>query len=225
MPPGKTRLDCDVLLFDLDGVLIDSTPCILRHWREWAAGNGLDLTTIMEAAHGVRTIETMRSVAPHLDTEIEAARFTAHEVADTEGVSAIPGAGELLAAIPQEAWAIVTSAGATLAEARLRQAGLPIPPQLVSADDVTQGKPDPEPYVVGARRTGTPVERCVVVEDAPAGVTAGSVAGMHVIGIKATYPRKALLQAGANVVVECLSQLRIHQGTPGFRLAIEVEEG
>lgn len=225
MPPGKTRLDCDVLLFDLDGVLIDSTPCIVRHWKAWAAEHGLDLNTIMEAAHGVRTIETMRLIAPQLDTETEANRFTAHEVADTEGVSAIPGAGELLSAIPRDAWAIVTSAGTALAEARLRQAGLPIPRYLVSADDVERGKPDPEPYVVGARRCGTTMERCVVVEDAPAGVTAGRSAGMLVIGVKATYPPQALQEAGATVVVDGLSQLHIREVNSDFRLAIDVEDG
>jgi mannitol-1-/sugar-/sorbitol-6-phosphatase len=113
------RLACDILLIDLDGVLIDSTPCIARHWREWAETHDLDVDTILAAAHGVRTIETMRTAAPHLDVAAEAARFTAHEVADTQGVTAIPGAEAFLASLPPNAWAIVTSAGKALAEARL----------------------------------------------------------------------------------------------------------
>lgn len=217
------RLNCDLLLFDLDGVLIDSTPCIVRHWREWSAANGLDLGAVMAAAHGVRTIETMRTVAPHLDVAAEAARFTAHEVADTDGVTDIKGARALLSSLPADAWAIVTSAGAALAEARLRQAGLPFPKVLISADDVTRGKPDPEPYITGARCANSPPDRCVVLEDAPAGVAAGRSAGMRVIGVSATYPREVLLKAGAMVVVDRLSRLRINVGETDFRLSIVVE--
>lgn len=216
------RLNSDLLLFDLDGVLIDSTPCIVRHWREWSDAHGLDLDTVMAAAHGVRTIETMRRVAPHLDVAAEAARFTAHEVADTEGVSAIPGAGALLSCLPPDAWAIVTSAGAALAEARLWQAGLPLPRLLVGGDDVARGKPDPEPYATGARRANCPPDRCVAVEDAPAGVVAGRNAGMRVIGVGATHSREVLLTAGATVVVDRLSRLKITAGEADFRLVIEV---
>jgi sugar-phosphatase len=176
----------------------------------------------MAAAHGVRTIETMRTVAPHLDVAAEAARFTAHEVADTEGVTDIRGARALLSSLPTDAWAIVTSAGAALAEARLRQAGLPFPPVLVSADDVTRGKPDPEPYITGARYASSPPDRCVVLEDTPAGVAAGRSAGMRVIGVCATYPREVLLTAGAMVVVDRLSHLRITIGETDFRLSIEI---
>ncbi|MDJ0781700.1 MAG: HAD-IA family hydrolase [Desulfosarcinaceae bacterium] len=223
--PEIHRLDCDLLFFDLDGVLIDSTPCIIRHWREWAALHDLDLDTILAAAHGVRTVETMRRVAPHLDAEAEAARFSAHEVADTAGVTAIAGARSLLAGIPPEAWAIVTSAGAALARARLRQAGLPSPAVIISADDVARGKPDPEPYITGARRLGCPPGRSVVVEDAPAGVAAGIAAGMRVIAVGGTHSRKALLGAGATVATDRLRRLRIAAGTADFRLAIRVQTG
>jgi sugar-phosphatase len=217
------RLNCDLLLFDLDGVLIDSTPCIVRHWQKWADAHGLDLDTVMAAAHGVRTIETMQRVAPHLDVAAEAARFAAHEVTDTEGVTAIAGAGALLTSLPPDAWAIVTSAGKALAEARLRQADLPIPQMLVGADDVTKGKPAPEPYLTGARRAGCPANHCVVLEDAPAGVAAGRGAGMRVIGVGATYSREVLLKAGATVVVDRLSRLNIAPGEADFRLAIHLE--
>jgi sugar-phosphatase len=222
MPPSH-RFNCDLLLFDLDGVLIDSTPCIVRHWREWAEAHDLDPDTVMAAAHGVRTIDTMRRVAPHLDLAAEAARFTAHEVADTEGVTAIEGAEALLSGLPPDAWAIVTSAGAALAEARLRRAGLPLPPTLVSADDVARGKPDPEPYIIGARRANRPPDRCVVVEDAPAGVAAGRSAGMRVIGVGATHSREVLLKAGATMLVDRLNRLRTTAGETDFRLAIWVQ--
>jgi len=225
------KLACDLLLLDLDGVLIDSTPCIVRHWREWAHKHGLDLDTVLHAAHGVRTIETMRSVvskqeeAPRLDVVAEADRFTAHEVADTDGVTAIAGAGEFLSTLPSDAWVIVTSASTALAQARLRRAGLPIPKMLISADDVERGKPDPEPYTTGARRCSRPPDRCVVIEDAPAGVAAGRAAGMRVIGVAATYSREALYEAGATVVADRLEALRTEEGMAGFRLAIQVEAG
>jgi sugar-phosphatase len=223
--PQIQRLNCDLLLFDLDGVLIDSTPCIVRHWQRWAQEHGLNLDTILAAAHGVRTIETMRTIAPHLDVDAEAARFTAREVADTAGVSAITGAATLLASLPPETWAIVTSAGSALAKARLKAAGLPLPRLLVSADDVVRGKPDPEPYTTAARQLGCPPDRCVVVEDAPAGAAAGRSAGMRVIAVTATHTEDALIRAGATVTADRLSQLTATTGRADFRLAIQVEAG
>lgn len=225
------RLAFDLLLFDLDGVLIDSTPCIVRHWKQWADRHGLDIDLVLAAAHGVRTIETMRAVVSqregisHLDLTAEAARFTAHEVADTEGVTAISGARELLSGITSHAWAIVTSAGRDLARTRLRRAGLPIPEMLVCADDVKRGKPHPEPYTLGALRSGCAPDRCVVVEDAPAGVAAGHAAGMRVIGVGASHPAEALFDAGATVVVDRLAQLRIIATATDFHVVIRTESG
>jgi sugar-phosphatase len=167
----------------------------------------------------------MRTVAPHLDAEAEAARFTAQEVADTEGVTAIAGAGALLAMLPSDAWAIVTSAGADLARARLKRADLPCPSCLISGDDVARGKPAPDPYLTAARRLQCPPERCLVLEDAPAGVTAGRKAGMPVIGVGTTYPAKTLLQAGATRVVTRLEQLYIDVGKADFSLVLEVDDG
>ncbi len=187
-----TQLECDAILFDLDGVLIDSTSCITRHWEEWARGHGLEIAAVMQVAHGLRTVETMRLVAPHLDAEKEAERFTAAEVADTEGVETIEGAWSLLEGLPEGAWAIVTSGSHELARARLRRAGLPIPQTVVSGDDVRHGKPAPEPYLVGADRLGKAAERIVVIEDAPAGIEAARAAGMRVIGITTTHPREEL---------------------------------
>ena len=103
------KIECAGILFDLDGVLIDSTSCIRRHWSEWARKHQLDVDEIMQIAHSRPTIETMRSIAPHLDTEKEAEQFTAGEVADTSGVYSIAGAAGLLKALPEDGWAIVTS--------------------------------------------------------------------------------------------------------------------
>lgn len=217
------HIPCDAILFDLDGVLIDSTSCIVRHWQHWADHHGLPLDRIMQAAHGVRTVETIRLVAPHLDADVEADAFTVREVADTDGVVAIAGAAALLASLPADAWAIVTSGSAALAQARLVRAGLPIPAALVTADDVTQGKPAPEPYLAGARRLGVPVERCIVVEDAPAGVAAGVAAGMRVVGILSTHSREELLAQGALAVAPVLTALRVAAGEGGARLGVEVD--
>jgi sugar-phosphatase len=222
MDQNTSQLTCDAILFDLDGVLIDSTRCIVRHWQEWAEQHDLDLSEILRVAHGIRTIETMRHIAPHLDVESEAAQFTAHEVADTDGVVAIAGARRVLDAMPEGAWAIVTSGSSALAKARLRHAGLPIPSILVTADDVTRGKPDPEPYLIGAQRLGVAVERCVVIEDAPAGVESAHKAGMRVIGIQATHTCEALLEKGADVVIEQLTQLHIRETVQKNHLVIHV---
>jgi sugar-phosphatase len=215
-----TQLVCEAILFDLDGVLIDSTSCITRHWQDWADRNGLDMAAVMRVAHGIRTVETIRLVAPHLDAEREAECFTAAEVLDTEGVVVIEGALPLLRGLPEGVWAIVTSGSSDLARARLKRAGLPIPQTLVTGDDVRQGKPAPEPYLVGAERLGKAVERCVVIEDAPAGVEAAHAAGMQVIGITTTHSREELECA---VVVDRLSALRILPGE-GDRLVVQIDK-
>jgi sugar-phosphatase len=206
-----TQLECEAILFDLDGVLIDSTSCITRHWEEWTRQHDLEMAAVMQVAHGLRTVETMRLVAPHLDAEKEAERFTAVEVVDTEGVVAIEGALPLLRGLPKGVWAIVTSGSNELAMARLRRAGLPIPRILVSGDDVRQGKPAPEPYLVGAKRLGKAVERCVVIEAARA-------AGMRVIGITTTHSWEELECA---VVVDRLSAVRILIGE-GNGLVVQI---
>jgi len=214
-PQQKIRLKCEAILFDLDGVLIDSTSCITRHWEAWARRHGLDIHAILRVAHGMRTIETIRAVAPRLDAEQETLRFNAIEVADTEGVVAIEGAREVLGALPEGAWAIVTSGSRDLAQARLARVNLPLPRALVCGDDVREGKPAPEPYLTGARRLGVAPDACLVIEDAPAGVAAGKRAGMRVIGIAATYPRETLMEKGADVVVERLRDVQVSRGQAG----------
>jgi sugar-phosphatase len=215
-----TRLDCDALLFDLDGVLIDSSVCITRHWRRWAEQHGLDLATIMDMAHGMRTIETMRLVAPHLDLEAEAARFTAAEVVETDGVVAIEGASELLSGLPAEAWAVVTSAALELAQSRMRRAALPLPRLFVTSDDVNQGKPAPEPYLLAAERMGVVPARCVAFEDSPAGIAAAQAAGMRVIALTTTHSRDDL--PDGLLVVDHHSAIRFEdRGGAGYLLTIQ----
>ncbi|HET6846835.1 MAG TPA: HAD family hydrolase [Anaerolineales bacterium] len=205
---SRTRtFHCAAVLFDLDGVLIDSTRCVERHWRQWADAHGLDADSILPGAHGMRNIDTMRKIAPHLDVEQEAAQFAAQEVADTEGVIAVDGAVSLLAGLEGTRWAVVTSCSADLAQARLRTAGLSTPPMLITGDDVSRGKPEPDPYLLAASRLELRPADCIVVEDAPAGIAAGKRAGMQVIAIASTYSRQQLRSSAADVLIDRLSTL------------------
>ena len=217
---NKINIECGGILIDLDGVLLDSTACIERHWQEWAEKHKLDLKTVLVNAHGVRTIETIQRVAPHLDAEKEAAEFTAHEILDTEGVTVIPGAKELLAGLEIDKWAIVTSCGFDLVQARLKKAGLPMPKHIITSDDVTQGKPSPQPYLLGAKKLNLAVEQCVVIEDAPIGVRAGKAARMLVIGIASTHPKDELDKAGVDFLVESLMDIHISQNDQTHSLKI-----
>ena len=215
----ETWIECSVLLFDLDGVLIDSTVCITRHWRDWALSHRLDLQAILDCAHGRRTAETMRLVAPFLDVEAEAAEFARHEAADTDGVAPIEGALDVLHSLPDGCWAVVTSGGWKVATARMRSQGLPLPQVMVTAEDVINGKPNPEPYLVAAARMGVPPRECVVVEDSPAGITSAKSAGMCALAVATTHTADEL--SAADAVAPQLQNVRVEQ-VPSGRLRIAV---
>lgn len=200
--------DCAGILFDLDGVLVDSTGSVTRQWRRWAEEHNMDPQKVVEIAHGVRTIEIVRTLAPHLDAEGEVARIEKREADDQEGVAVMPGAAELLKAIPEGCWCVVTSGTRYLATARLKLANLPTPTVLVSADDVSKGKPDPQPYLMGAKLLGMKPAECLVVEDAPVGIRAAHAGGMKAIGITSTYPASELQEADA--VVRKLAQIKVN---------------
>jgi len=216
-----TTFNCAAILFDLDGVLVDSTGSVTRQWRRWAEEQDLEPDKVVEIAHGVRTIEIVRRLAPHLDAEAETLRLEKREADDHEGVSVMPGAAELLKAIPEGRWCVVTSGTRYLATARLQLGNLPMPQVLVSADDVSKGKPNPEPYLMGAKLLGVNPAECLVVEDAPAGIRAAHAGGMKAIGITSTY-RAAELQE-ADAVVQKLGQIKVGELRGGSGLAIEVE--
>ena len=180
-------VDCDAVLFDMDGTLVDSTAVVERVWAQWAARHGIDLAAILAVAHGRPTIDTLRIVAPHLARADEAARIDAEEALDTNGLQPVPGASELLASMPTERWAVVTSADRQLAMSRLTAAGLPVPEVLVTVEDVERGKPDPAAYLHAARRLLAHPERSVVLEDTPVGIQAGRAAGATVIGLTTTF--------------------------------------
>ena len=210
---------CSAILFDLDGVLVDSTRQVDREWREWAARKGVDGDAIMAIAHGVRTIDVIRRVAPHLNVEAEAAAIENHEAHDQRGVVVMPGAQELLRSIPAGRWGVVTSGSRLLAQNRMRHCGLPVPEVLVTSDDVTNGKPHPEPYLKGAAGLGVNPADCLVVEDAPAGIQSARTAGMNVIGMASTYRVHALHDADA--VIGRLEQIQIKSNGAG-KFAVEV---
>jgi sugar-phosphatase len=199
-------LKCGALLFDLDGVLVDSGSSTERAWRLWAKKHGLDAAEILDLAHGRRTVETVRLVAPHLSAEDEAEMLENIEVEDVVGVGEIPGAAELLRELPAECWAVVTSGTWRLATARLRQMSLPVPRVLVTAEDVTNGKPDPECYLKAARHLAVAPGDCVVVEDAPAGIEAAHAAGMRAIAVTTTH--SAAEVSAAEVCVQSLGRVR-----------------
>ena len=213
--------DCAAILFDLDGVLVDSTGSVTRQWRRWAEEHSLDPQKVLEIAHGVRTIEIVRTLAPHLDAEAEVKRIEKREADDQEGVAVMPGAAELLKAIPEGRWCVVTSGTRYLATARLKLANLPTPNVLVSADDVSKGKPDPEPYLMGAKLLGINPAECLVIEDAPAGIRAAHAGGMKAIAITSTYPASELQEADA--VAHRLPQIRVRSGGGPGRLTVSVE--
>lgn len=181
------------LLIDLDGTLVDSTEPMERAWRGFADRHGLDPEAVIHFAQGRPGWETIRLLAPAADQVAETALIDATEVADTSAVKAMPGALSILTS--SRRLAIVTSCSLALLRARLAAAGLPGPPVMVTADDVTHGKPDPECYLLGARRLGVLPEQCVVLEDAPAGVAAGRAAGATVIGLTSTHPEEELGEA------------------------------
>ena len=209
--------NCSAVLFDLDGVLVDSTRSVERQWRLWAQQHGVDPERILEIAHGRRTVEVITLLAPHLDIASEVLRVENREADDTDGVEVMPGAAMLLATLPRARWAVVTSGTNHLAMARLRHARLPIPDVLVSADHVREGKPHPEPYLMGARLLSTQPSECVVIEDAPAGIEAAHAAGMKAIGLTSTFPASAL---NADAVVEDLRRLSVKAGKGTMQLTI-----
>jgi HAD superfamily hydrolase (TIGR01509 family) len=192
-------LEPRAVLSDLDGVLVDSGAAIEQTWRRFAARHGLDAASVLARSHGRRTADIIRLVAPHLDAEAEAARIEREEVESAGRVRALPGARELVDAVPADRFAIVTSGSRPVALARLRAAGLPVPAVLVAAEDVADGKPDPAGYLRAAALLGAEPAHSLVLEDAPAGVEAGRAAGMTVVAVLSSVDEAALRRAHARV--------------------------
>jgi len=214
------QIVCRAFLFDLDGVLIDSTPAVIRVWSRWAIAHGFDPAEVVRTAHGRPSISTIRDYLPGADYEAENCVVENGELADLDGVVPLPGARELLNALPADQWTIVTSCTRALAGARLGAAGLPIPDRLVTCDDVKNGKPDPEPYLKGASLLGISARDCVVVEDAPAGIRAGKAAGARVIACRTTASELELKTAGADWIVGDCKSISVLRPDSGGELRV-----
>jgi sugar-phosphatase len=215
-----TQVRCAALLFDMDGVLIDSTPAVARVWHRWAVERGFNAEEVVAHAHGRPSLTTVREYLPNSDHEAENREVERREIADLDGVVPLPGALELLASLPAERWTIVTSCTRRLAEVRLRAAGLPLPKSFITSNDITNGKPHPEPYLKGAAVLGFPPAECIVVEDAPAGVRAGKAAGARVIGFTTTVTESAVRAAGADWVVKDCADIRAAFSARGLNLRL-----
>lgn len=176
----------DKVIFDMDGTLVDSSAAVEAAWRNWALRHGVSLEKIMQVAHGRRTQEVVQRFAPRgIDVERETSELEATESGDANDIRAVAGALELLRWIPDGDWAVVTSASRQLAARRLLAAGLPLPDLLISADDVSIGKPHPQGYLLAVDRMGARPGNCLVFEDADAGIVAAKDAGCDVVAITA----------------------------------------
>jgi sugar-phosphatase len=199
------------VLVDLDGTLVDSEAPVRRAWSVFARRHGLELEEVHRFAQGRPSRETVRLLVPHADHAAEARMVEDSEVTDTRGVRALPGAAEVLS--DARPLAIVTSCSTALAQARLRAAGLPVPEVLVSSDGLERGKPDPTCFLTAAERLRADPARCVVLEDAPAGIRAGRAAGALVVAVRTTHGDEELHEADA--IVDDLAALARGSGQQG----------
>ncbi|QPR56839.1 HAD-IA family hydrolase [Aeromonas allosaccharophila] len=184
---GTKTVVVAALLLDMDGTLVCSTGDVEKVWRLWCQHHQLAPEPVLAMCHGMRSREVIRALAPQLNVEQEAVRLDELEMEHT-GSDAIAGAGELLSRLSPQSWAIVTSASERVARHRLNCAGLPLPAVLVGAEAVINGKPDPEPYLLGAERLGVSPARCLVFEDAPAGIESALRAGCTVVQVGGDAP-------------------------------------
>ncbi|GAA0242095.1 hexitol phosphatase HxpA [Actinomadura nitritigenes] len=208
-------LPCTAVLFDVDGTLVDSTPLVEAAARVWAAEYGLDAGDFLSGAHGRRTSDRVADFLPADRVAAATARLDALEAERTGGITALPGALALLTAMSGMPWAMVTSMDKEQLRVRTGVAGVPLPPVVITAEDVARGKPDPSGYLLAADRLGVDPAACVVVEDAPAGIAAGRAAGATVLAVGTSHDRAELTRAHA--IVPDLTHVATAPG--GLRLA------
>jgi sugar-phosphatase len=186
------NVSCKAVLFDMDGTLVDSTRVVELAWGWWAARHHLTLQTVLSFSHGRPTIATMEHFFPARDHTEELKEMEHYEETQLEGIVAVPGAAQVVHALENHPWGIVTSAWRTLAEARIKAAGLPLPNVIVPVDEIRNGKPEPEGFLRAAERLGVAPEECLAFEDTRPGIEAGLNAGMQVVGLLTTVPPEQL---------------------------------
>jgi mannitol-1-/sugar-/sorbitol-6-phosphatase len=209
------------ILFDMDGVLVNSIGSVERSWTKWANLVGLDPEEVISQAHGRRSIESVRAMRPDLDAEAENQKIEDWEIDDQGGVEQLAGVSALIAQLPDHAWTIVTSATRRLAISRLDVAGITVPEKFISGDDVVRGKPDPEPYRKGAELLGFEPHDCLVIEDSVSGAMAGRAAGCKVLATTLSHSIESLI--AADWIVETLEGIHVTvlPGGQGLELAFQ----
>ena len=202
----------------MDGTLVDSHVGVERTWRRWATLHGLDPEPLIRSAQGRRTRESMADLVPLSDLDREVAWLDAAEFDDLDGTVEVPGAAALLAELPPAIWAVVTSAGRELARRRLSAAGLPIPPLLITSEDVVLGKPSPDGYLLAAERAAVQVRDCVIFEDAAPGIAAGLASGARVVGLATTQPAASI--TGVQAVIRDYRGVRVLPDGGAWRIEL-----
>jgi len=218
---GEVEVVCQGVLFDMDGVLVDSTRAVARVWAQWARERGFDPEYVTRVAHGRPSMATIRELLPNADHEAENRIVETREIEDVEGIATCPGATELLESLPPDRWVLVTSSTRPLAEVRLRAGGHRKPKHIITGSDIAHGKPHPEPFLKAAAMLGVGPEKCLVIEDAPAGIQAGKAAGCRVLALRTTMSDEVLGRAHPDWIADSCASVRLtswHQGE--LRLAV-----
>ena len=211
------KLEVRGILFDMDGVLVSSLGSVERSWAKWGEMRGVDAALAIKTAHGQRAIETVRRLRPDLNDVEELKVIEEIEIADKDDIQVLSGVPRILNALPQRFWTVVTSATEKLARARLGYAGLAVPEHFITADMVTHGKPNPEPYLKGAALLGVDPEDCLVIEDSSAGAVAGHAAGCRVLATLFSHTVESL--TAADWIVQSLDAVSVRP----LGNAVEVE--
>ncbi len=214
---GSVTLNPRGILFDMDGVLVSSLGSVERTWEKWAIARGIDPAVAIRTAHGRRAIETVRLLRPDLNDVEELEWLERMEIDDKVGLETLAGVERILEQLPEKYWTVVTSATEKLARSRMEHGGIRVPARIVSADMVTRGKPDPEPYRKGAELLGLSPADCLVIEDSASGANAGHAAGCKVLATLYSHSLESLRDA--DWVVRSLDD--VHVGLAGDRLEVQ----
>jgi sugar-phosphatase len=218
MSSSPVAIPCQGVLFDMDGILISSLDAVERSWTKWAELRGFDPVMARRIAHGRRAVDTLATMCPECDCDVELKLIEDIEVADNEGLTVLPGVCELLATLPADRWTVVTSATDRLARVRLAAGKISAPQQLITADRVSRGKPHPDPFLAGAAFLGIAPKDCVVFEDSAAGAIAGRAAGCTVVAT--TFSHSAESLEAAHYLVKDLTGVRAETTSAGIVLRL-----